>query len=123
MIPNRDCNRAPSWDGSPAIAETVLGRFHIALPPSIDEQKALVQWIVEASKPLTVGIEQAEEEIRLMREYRDRLIADVVTGQMDVRSWVPGLDDLIDDATAVLEAEAEEAMDEQGDNDDDDGHQ
>lgn len=107
----------------PAIPETVLGRFHIALPPSTDEQRALVQWIVEVSKPLTVGIEQAEKEIHLMREYRDRLIADVVTGQIDVRNWAHGPDDLIDDAAVVLEAEAEEAMDEQGDNDDDDGHQ
>ena len=34
----------------------------------------------------------------MIREYRDRLIADVVTGQVDVRGWQPGPDDVVDDA-------------------------
>lgn len=107
----------------PAIAETVLGRFHIALPPTVDEQIALVRWIVETSKPLNEGIAQAEEEIRLMREYRDRLIADVVTGQLDVRGWAPGPGDVIDADVGILDDEDEAAMGEQGAEDDDDGHE
>ena len=38
---------------------------------------------------------EIEKEIALIREYRDRLIADVVTGQVDVRDWRPGPDDLL----------------------------
>lgn len=106
----------------PAIAETVLGRFHIALPPTVDEQTALVRWIEETSKPLNEGIAQAEEEISLMRQYRDRLIADVVTGQIDVRGWVPGPDDVIDEAAVIL-ADEDETMGEPGAEDDDDGHE
>ena len=34
-------------------------------------------------------------EISLVLEYRDRQIADVVTGQVDLRGWVPGLDDAV----------------------------
>ena len=37
---------------------------------------------------------EIEKEIALIREYRDRQIADVVTGQVDVRGWVPGPDDI-----------------------------
>ena len=36
-------------------------------------------------------------ESNLIREYRERLISDVVTGQIDVRSWKPGPDDPIAD--------------------------
>ena len=79
----------------PAIAETVLGRFPVALPPTVDEQQAIVAHIKTESAPLDDAIARTEEEIKLIREYRDRLIADVVTGQVDVRDWQPGLDDLV----------------------------
>ena len=82
----------------PAIAETVLGRFPVALPPTVDEQQAIVAHIKTESAPLDDAIARTEEEIKLIREYRDRLIADVVTGQVDVRSWQPGPDDVVDDA-------------------------
>jgi type I restriction enzyme S subunit len=106
----------------PAIAETVLGRFHVAIPPTLAEQRDLVGWIEKTSKPLSDGIAQAEEEIRLMREYRDRLISDVVTGQIDVRGWTPGPDDVLDDE-AMMAGEDDEALEGQGTEDDDDGHE
>ena len=66
----------------------------IALPP-VEEQKAICKWIADQCKPLEEAILRAEEEIKLIREYRDRQIADVVTGQVDVRGWVPGPDDVV----------------------------
>jgi type I restriction enzyme S subunit len=57
----------------------------------------------------------------LMQEYRDRLIADVVTGQLDVRAWMPGPDDVIDETAAVIDDE--DAMADEGAEDDDDGHE
>ena len=66
----------------------------IALPP-IEEQQAICRWITDESRPLDDAITRAEEEIKLIREYRDRLIADVVTGQIDVRGWRPGPDDVV----------------------------
>lgn len=51
---------------------------------------------------------EIEKEIALIREYRDRLIADVVTGQIDVRGWRPGPDDVAsDEELAVLGGEEE----------------
>lgn len=73
----------------------------IALPP-IEEQEAICRWITDECKPLNDAITRVEEEIKLIREYRDRLIADVVTGQVDVRSWQPGPDDVVD--AAALDA-------------------
>ena len=79
----------------PAIAETVLGRFPVALPPTLNEQQAIVARIKTESAPLDDAIARTEDEIKLIREYRDRLIADVVTGQVDVRSWQPSPDDVV----------------------------
>ncbi|WP_313253992.1 restriction endonuclease subunit S [Stenotrophomonas acidaminiphila] len=98
----------------PAIAETVLGRFPVALPPTVDEQQAIVARIKMESAPLDDAITRTEDEIKLIREYRDRLIADVVTGQVDVRSWQPGKDDVVDDAAlAALGDEHEDVTEEE----------
>jgi len=98
----------------PAIAETVLGRFSVAMPPTLAEQKAIVAHIQFQSAPLDAAIEQAQGEIKLIREYRDRLIADVVTGQVDVRGWQPSADDVIgDDEMSVLGEEEAEPTDEE----------
>lgn len=95
----------------PAIAETVLGRFPVALPPTVEEQQAIVAHIKTESAPLDEAITRAEDEIKLIREYRDRLIFDAVTGQVDVRGWQPGPDDVVsdDDLAALGEDEAEPA--------------
>jgi len=79
----------------PAIAETVLGRFPVVMPPTLGEQQAILAHIKAESAPMDQAIEQALTEIKLIREYRDRQIADVVTGQLDVRDWVPGPDDVV----------------------------
>lgn len=100
----------------PAIAETVLGRFPVAMPPSLTEQQAIVSHIKSESAPLDTAIEQAMNEIKLIREYRDRLISDVVTGQVDVRSWQPGPDDVVDDEElTALGDEDESVTEEDGD--------
>ncbi len=59
---------------------------------------------------------EVEKEIALIREYRDRLIADVITGQVDVRDWRPGPDDIVSDEELAalgddeeVEPDAEEA--------------
>ena len=52
-------------------------------------------------------IDQAGGEIHLLQEYRTRLIADVVTGQLDVREAARNLPDESDDlgdATILNEA-------------------
>jgi len=51
---------------------------------------------------------EIEKEIALIREYRDRLIADAVTGQVDLRGWRPCPDDAVsdDDLAALGDDEA-----------------
>lgn len=103
----------------PAIAETVLGRFPVVMPSTLEEQRAILAHIKAESAPLDQAIEQALTEIRLIREYRDRQITDVVTGQVDVRGWVPGPDDVVaEEDLAALSGDEE--IDTDGEEDDGD---
>jgi type I restriction enzyme S subunit len=70
--------------------------------PSLSEQSAIVYYLDSAMVDLDRAIDAAHREIDLLREYRTRLIADVVTGKLDVRGVkVP------DDETDVLPEDVE----------------
>lgn len=88
--------------------------------PPIQEQEMICKWISEECKPLEEAIQRAEEEIKLIREYRDRQIADVVTGQVDVRGWTPGPGDVVaDEELAALGGDDELDIEGEEDNGDD----
>ena len=91
----------------------------ITLPP-VEEQTTICRWITDECQPLDDAITRAEEEIKLIREYRDRLIADVVTGQIDVRGWQPGPEDVVDDAALAALGDENEEMTEEEDGDGED---
>ena len=91
----------------------------IALPP-IEEQKTICRWITYECKPLDDAIARTEEEIKLIREYRDRQIADVVTGQVDVRGWQPGPEDVVDDAALAALGDDPDDVTEEEDGDGED---
>jgi type I restriction enzyme S subunit len=99
------------------IKASKLPQLQILCPP-IAEQRAILDSLHTACDPLDVAIDQARRESSLLREYRTRLIADVVTGKLDVREAAVNLpdeladseppDDLADDAAAdVDESKAE----------------
>lgn len=56
---------------------------NVALPAS--EQQAIVDFIHLETRDLSTAKTRLEREIELLREYRTRLVADVVTGKLDVR--------------------------------------
>ena len=93
---------------------------NVRLPvPCKDEQEAILSHIEIETKDLDETIVRAEEEIKLIREYHDRQIADVVTGQVDVRGWVPGADDVVaEEDLAALGGDEE--IDTDGEEDDGD---
>ena len=59
----------------------------------------MVQNVIDESRTLNPVISRTEREIDLLREYRTRLIADVVTGKLDVREAAA----LLPDEVEVLE--------------------
>ena len=56
----------------------------IVVPPA-SEQREIVAQIKRETADLDTAILRTEREIELIREYRKRLIGDVVTGKLDVR--------------------------------------
>ncbi|TBV06076.1 restriction endonuclease subunit S [Stutzerimonas kirkiae] len=92
----------------------------IPLPPTIAEQQTICRWITDECQPLDEAIARAEDEIKLIREYRDRLIADAVTGQVDLRGWRPGPDEMVsDDELAALSDDDAGSSDEEDANGED----
>jgi type I restriction enzyme S subunit len=67
------------------------------LRPSFAEQEEIVRHVTCQTTTQNAVIERAGREIAVLREYRTRLVADVVTGKLDVR-----------EAAANLPEEAEE---------------
>ena len=61
-----------------------LGSIPVCIP-SLEEQEAILSFIEDKTAPINVVINRITQEIDLLKEYRTRLISDVVTGQMDVR--------------------------------------
>jgi type I restriction enzyme S subunit len=68
-------------------------RIKIACPPQ-DEQEKILSYIEQETKSTDRAISSARDEIELLREYRTRLIADVVTGKLDVRDTAAKLPDV-----------------------------
>lgn len=69
----------------PKINREALGVAWMALPP-LYEQKEIMQHIEQETTLINQTITKTENEIDLIQEYRTRLISDVVTGKVDVRS-------------------------------------
>ncbi|BAP88826.1 uncharacterized protein E1O_16950 [Burkholderiales bacterium GJ-E10] len=114
-----DFNRFAIRTAQPLINSTIVREQICAVPP-VSEQVAIRKWITNECKPLDDAIARTEEEIKLIREYRDRLIADVVTGQVDVRGWQPGPEDVVDDALLSALGDENEDVTEEEDGDGED---
>ena len=63
---------------------TRYGRMPFVLPPQ-EEQRAILRTVKQKTTGLRDSISHAHRQLDLIKEYRTRLIADVVTGQVDVR--------------------------------------
>ena len=90
-----------------------IKNFRLALPPR-REQDAIVSAIEESSDTPIVAIDRAQREIALLRDYRTRLIADVVTGKLDVREAATRLPEGADRSEPSDEAEALPEVEEDG---------
>ena len=66
------------------VGQGTIANLHIPLPP-VSEQIKIIAAIDARLSGLVAATDRAEREIDLLREYRTRLIADVVTGKLDMR--------------------------------------
>ena len=77
--------------------------------PPLAEQAAIVNLCKAQTEKIDLAIEAIEAEITLLKEYRTRLISDVVTGKLDVRDEAAKLSDIDPMELATV------AVDENGD--------
>jgi type I restriction enzyme S subunit len=75
------CMRTDSWE-----------TFRVALPP-LPEQLTITEQLKSELTQINSTTSRREREIELLREYRTRIIADVVTGKLDVRDAAARLPD------------------------------
>lgn len=84
--------------------------------PPVEEQAEIVSFALGTTQRLSDAMEVLRREIAFLREYRTRLIADVVTGRLDVRDAATQLPDEVQepeplDGVDAL-AESDESEDE-----------
>ena len=88
--------------------KTKIGQFQVLLP-NVDEQQRILTALKEDTGPANTAISRLEREIDLLRKYRTRLVADVVTGKLDVREAASQLPDEI---TPDTSEEADDVIEE-----------
>lgn len=88
---------------------STLRAFPFFLPPVV-EQRTILAGIAEDTASIEHAVSDAQHEIDLIREYRARLIADVVTGTVDVRGLVAINGDITETAPESLDEGIDEEM-------------
>jgi type I restriction enzyme S subunit len=87
------------------VSRSILGSISVILPPP-GEQRAIADHIAVQVSALRRAVDQAEHEIELLREYRTRLVADVVTGKLDVREAAARLPDKAEEPEPLDETDS-----------------
>ena len=72
---------------------TRYGRLHVVLPPK-QEQQTILRALRKETKDFRHAIRRTHRQIELLQEYRTRLVADVVTGKLDVRGLTERLPEI-----------------------------
>ncbi len=99
--------------GSPGVREALIGssvgatmdnlnasivaRLRLPVPPLL-EQGVIMERVSAVLADTRSAVGQIQRELGLIREYRTRLIADVVTGKLDVREAAALLSDQVEEA-------------------------
>ncbi len=102
----------------PNFGPSHLNRIMITFPAEKATQEAIVSTFRKEVAPLGATITGLGREIELLREYRTRLISDIVTGKLDVREAAANLPDdpdagSTDEPAGIAELDQEEAGDEE----------
>lgn len=87
-----------------SLRRPMLQNFPVVVPPK-EEQAAVVRYLGRVAASIEATVSHARDEIALLREYRTRLIADVVSGKLDVREAAARLPDEGDDSESLDESE------------------
>lgn len=79
-------NRIKGGMGVPHLFQSDIKKFNVLLPPIIEQQQ-IVEYLDEQTQKIDITIEKETQRIELLKEYRQSLISEVVTGKIDVRDY------------------------------------
>ena len=98
------------------ITKSVFLSAKMPLPP-VSERGSILAYVEASNVTAEAAIDRARREIDLLREYRTRLIADIVTGKVDIREASATLPDELEAETLegkdVLQEEEEVSGDDE----------
>ena len=66
---------------------STLENMMVPFVSDLEEQNQIVEYLDEQTQKIDSTIEKETQRIELLKEYRQSLISDVVTGKVDVRGW------------------------------------
>ena len=69
-----------------SLSQQVLGQLPVLIP-SFEEQTQIVEYLDEKIQKIDSTIEKETQRTELLKEYRQSLISEVVTGKVDVRDY------------------------------------
>jgi len=70
----------------PRVSPEIIMGSYLPYPPK-DEQTQIVKYLDDKTQKIDSTIEKETKRIELLKEYRQSLISEVVTGKVDVRDW------------------------------------
>jgi type I restriction enzyme, S subunit len=91
----------------PGIDRKDLHDILISVPP-VQEQRALIEGLAQQTETVANAMLVARRQVDLLREYRTRLISDVVTGKLDVREAAESIPEDPDADDPALDERLEE---------------
>ena len=103
--------------GQQRISREFVANYPVAVPCR-DEQVRIAEGLSVATSDVDATIDTAEREIALIQEFRTRLIADVVTGNLDVRTIAASLPET-DDFEVADDPSEDENLDDMADDTED----
>ncbi len=81
------------WKSRLSLTDEAFLDMMLVLPP-LEEQREIAHRIGERTSAIDAAMDAVNAEIALLKEYRTRLISDVVTGKIDIREEAAKLTDI-----------------------------
>ena len=91
-VANQELIRLSTGSTYDAVTVGIVGGLGLPIPPSFEQAK-IVEYLDKAAAYNEAAIVRARGQIELVQEYHIKLIADVVTGKLDVREVAAQLPD------------------------------
>ena len=105
QLRSSNLNRLANANAQPLITGGVVKEQRV-VKPAHEDQRSIIRDLMEATTEVDAAIGNAIREISLLREYGTRLIADIVTGKLDVREAAAQLPDEAEELEPVDQADA-----------------